>query len=80
MKECGAMIHRISPLLLVAVFLIASSNAPFSIENASTKYKKNNSYPSLETIASHLHKGMQHTQIDHLLAEPDYSSRDGKYY
>lgn len=74
------MSYRIFSVLFLTVFLFGCNAHLNSIKKYSAQYKHNKDYKSLEIIFKSLSKGMQRTEVECLLGEPDYSPIDGQYY
>lgn len=74
------MIHRIVHVLLMSAYLLSCTSSMTPVERASTSYKHDKDFNSLEIISKNLSKGMQREEVERLLGEPDYSPIDGQYY
>ena len=50
------------------------------LQQASSNYKMQRDYNSLEIISGHLHKGMSRSKVEELLGKADYSPIEGQEY
>ena len=50
------------------------------LERAGDSYKLHKDYASLEVLCRHLRKGMERTEVETMLGEPDHSPIEGQYY
>lgn len=64
---------------IVAIMLLAGCATP-TLDEASRSYRANRDYASLEMIFGHLSPGMDRSDVERLLGEPDYSPTDGQFY
>lgn len=68
-------------LIFIASVIFATGCAGIaSIDHKSEKYKKSQSYDSLEAIYQSLSEGMSRQEVERLLGKPDFSPIDGQYY
>lgn len=71
--------RRVLVHCFVAIVLLAGCGAP-TLDDASRSYKANRDYASLEMIFGRLSPGMDRSEVERLLGEPDYSPTDGQFY
>jgi outer membrane protein assembly factor BamE (lipoprotein component of BamABCDE complex) len=67
-------------LFLVFLLLVGCNTQAQEPEQASRSYKAHRDYPSLEIISGHLRKGMERSEVEDLLGEPEYSPLAGQEY
>ncbi len=69
--------------MLGIILLLTGCRPPtqeLELEDSGRSYKTQRDYVSLEVIYRHLRKGMERSEVEELLGEPDYSPVEGQYY